>query len=140
MEVNDVITDEVKIIAGGLNRYFSEVGANIIAELENEQKNNSSCRNTKFSEVLCKNSIFTTPTDEFEINNILLTLKRYAASCDDNITVFDLLNLKDHILEVLVNLFNGVLVSGNLLNELKLVRICPIYNIYYILYRVSKHK
>ena len=84
MEVNDVITDEVKIIADGLNRYFSEVGANIIAELENEPKNKSSCRYTNFSEVLSKNSIFNTPTDEFKINNILLNLKG-ASPGDDNI-------------------------------------------------------
>ena len=80
LKVNDVKTDKVKIIADGLNRYFSEVGANIIAELENESKNNSSCRNTKFSKVLCKNSIFTSPTDKFEIYNIFKLAQALAAS------------------------------------------------------------
>ena len=113
-------------IANNLNKYFSEVGVNIIREIEYE-KLNLDPNHFNFKEIQCNSNLFLSPTNESEISSILSGLKRTSAPGHDGITLSDLLNIKDIIIEVVVNLVNNILSSGKFPSELKIVKICPIH-------------
>ena len=76
---------------------------------------------------ISNSNLFLSPTNESEISNILSGLKRTSAPGHDGITLSDLLNIKDIIIEVVVNLVNNILSSGKFPSELKIVKICPIH-------------
>ena len=77
--------------------------------------------------IQCNLNLRLNPTNKSEISNILSGLKRTSAPGHDGITLSDLLNIKDIIIEVVVNLVNNILSSGKFPIELKNVKICPIH-------------
>lgn len=123
--MDNKVIDNVEDIANSLNDYFSNIGTNIIDEIIAE-KNHVNYQ-THFDEVTCHNSFFLRPTNKDEINNIILHLKRNTSPGHDNISVMDVLNLRESILEILVKLINEIFVSGTFPNDLKIVKVCPIH-------------
>lgn len=109
-----------------MNKYFTGVGSTIIREIQNEV-NTSGIPRQHFQEIKCSKSIFFEPTDCNEINNIILSLKRNTAPGHDNISMLDLINIKDYILNILVQLINEALSTGVFPSDLKISKICPIY-------------
>lgn len=125
LEINNASVTDSDEIVNSLNKYFSEIGVNIIKDIQNEKKKLINSINLR--EVVCDVNCFLTPVDDSEISSIIQNLKRNAAPGHDNVTVLDLLNLKEHIVKILVVLINEVISNGEFPNELKIVRVCPIF-------------
>lgn len=126
LNIDGKLTCNTQEIAEGLNKYFSTIGSKIIEELQAEGAGVAG--DIRFDEVMCHNNFFITPTDGNEIKNILLNLKSSAAPGHDDITVLDLRNLQNqNVVDILVKLINNVLSSGIFPEELKLVKVRPIF-------------
>ena len=123
LEVDNKTINNIEGIANKFNDYFSNIGTNIINEVIDEKN----VRNYQpfFSEVNCQRTFFLKPTNRTEVSNIVLNLKKNTAPGHDSITVLDVLNLRENIVEILVQLINQIFVSGTFPNELKIVKVCP---------------
>ena len=84
------------------------------------------CR-TIFDRIYCANSLFLELTNEQEIGEIILELKRDSVSGFDEISVKDLLNLKDILIPIITKLVNNILKSNIFPQELKISKISPIF-------------
>ncbi|XP_050297638.1 probable RNA-directed DNA polymerase from transposon BS isoform X1 [Anthonomus grandis grandis] len=124
IEINGLLENDDKKIADSLNKYFTEVGATIIEDMRTDTKN---ILKQDFKEIKCDNSIFFEPTDSNEISNIILSLKRNAAPGHDKITILDLTNIKEYILNILVILINNAFNIGEFPPDLKISKVCPIH-------------
>lgn len=125
LEIDGEIVTDVQIIADTLNTHFSRIGLEIVKEIETEKINYVS--DVILNEITCDNSIYLVPTDELEIGDIINNLKRGAAPGTDGITVENLIIIKEKILKVLTVLINDTLTTGIFPEELKIVKICPIF-------------
>ena len=120
---NHSIEDPAEI-ANALNKHFCDIGKSIVSEINSSVPDGNVLN---FSEMTCDNSIFVSITDENEIRDIMLNLKKNSAPGDDQITICDILNIKESIIKILVKLTNRVLLSGQFPEELKIGKISPIY-------------
>lgn len=125
LEIDGKIVTDTHIIADTLNTHFSQIGLEIVKEIETEKKNIVS--DVILNEITCDNSIYLELTNELEIGDIIMNLKRGAAPGKDGITVENLINIKENIVKILTVLVNDVLTTGIFPEELKIVKICPIF-------------
>ena len=107
------------------NQHFASVGRDITDQLQREML--QSRFNTVFDEIYCANSLFLELTNEQEIGEIILELKRDSASGFDEISVKDLLNLKEILIPIITKLVNNILKSNIFPQELKISKISPIF-------------
>lgn len=73
------------------------------------------------------NSIFLTPTNETEINDIIVSLKCSSASGYDDLKVAPIKAVKDWICSPLAHICNRILETGIFPNKMKLARVCIIH-------------
>ena len=85
LKVNGVTLYDNKDIWNGFNSYFSTVGQNLVADLINNNKNTNVCDFKTYCPRSIINSIFITPTDEYEILDIINKLRDSKAPGYDNI-------------------------------------------------------
>lgn len=64
---------------------------------------------------------------KIEVNNIIVNLDRNTASGHDNIIFMDLLNPKDDILRIIVEIIYEIFVSGTFPSELKTIRVSLVH-------------
>lgn len=129
IEVNGRQTGDSVSIANGLNNHFSGIGETIVNDLEREMLglrrggvDLDSC-----DEIVCNNSMEVELTDRAEILETILELKQNSAPGHDEVSVRDVINLKEDLADVLTKLVNNVLVNGIFPNELKMSKISPIF-------------
>lgn len=126
LNINGKIIEEQKDIVDQLNLHFSQVGENIVNELNNE--NQILNDDISFDEISCSNTLINVePTNPNEVCKILLELKRNSSPGEDEVTVLDLINLKDHVTGIISKLINNVFTTGVFPPELKKNKITPIF-------------
>ena len=125
LEVNGRVTDSLNEIVEILNKYFCEVGSNIIKDIEMEKSNLNFTAN--FNEVQSNETLVLEPTNEQEISDIISNLKPNAAPGHDGVSARDILHNKSIIVPVVVDLVNQALISGEFPRELKIAKVCPIF-------------
>ena len=125
LEVDGLLISNEQDIVDTLNTYFSQIGCDIVREVENEKNDRS--MNVIFEEISCDNNISLEPTNEVEVSEVIMNLKRGAAPGRDGVSFKDLYNIKDHLICTLAVLINNVLSKGVFPDELKNVRICPVF-------------
>lgn len=117
--------DNINDIVKCLNLHFAGIGKNIVEELNTEIEMMNP--KPKFNDVTCDNTIFVEPTNEQEIDKIISDLKRNSAPGHDEITVLDVINLKNNLIPILTKLVNKILKDGVFPKELKISKINPIF-------------
>lgn len=111
-------------IANEFNSYFTSIGQSIVASLDNDPVN---ANFTEFREIEQGNTMYIKPTTEEEIKETLLSLKINSAAGFDNISVKDLILLKDNLVPILTKLINDVFITGIFPEILKVGKITPIH-------------
>lgn len=104
--------------------YFSEIGIQISKTVEQEK---SKKQTMFFREVFTNKSIFMKPVTNNEISNIIENLKKKSSPGHDNITLNDLLIIKNLVIPILTEIFNNIISNGNFPETLKIGKITPIY-------------
>ena len=79
--------------------------------------------NLIFNDIACNNNILLDPINESEVNEVMVNLRKGAAPGRDGVTLKDLLNLKDYIIEILTVLINVVFSTGVFPEELKIFKV-----------------
>ena len=120
MEVSDNMG-----VVNSLNKHFAEIGETIVNSLNNESLEFN--LDMQFTDIECDRLLKMQLTNENEVNEILLGLKKNSAPGDDEVTVLDLLNLREHIVPIITTLINTIISSGIYPQELKISRITPIF-------------
>ena len=122
LTIDDNNIDDPNIMAESLNSYFSQIGENIARTIPDGNK--------LFHEYL-KNpndsSIFFTPTNSFEIINIVNNLKTHKSPGFDGINNFLLKSVINQVVDPLVYIVNLSLLSGQVPNDMKLAKVIPIF-------------
>ena len=115
------ITDN-KLIADEFNKYFVNIGPNLISKLPQSTPNPT----TFMSASRTYPSIFLTPTTTDEIKSIMLHLKSSSPGYD-GITLPILKHIFQIIANTLTHLINLSLQNGIVPNEIKIAKVTPIY-------------
>lgn len=127
IKINNVHYDNPVEIANNLNNHFSKVGNSIVSNLDKEIRITRPNGFRACSEVVSQSSTEVQLTNETEIMEIMLDLKKNSAPGHDEVTVNDLLNLKNVLAGVIARLVNDALLSGCFPKELKISKISPIF-------------
>ena len=117
LKISGIEIISIPEMADSFNQLFSWVESTIVEQLEQEIVNLN--HDITCNEVYCENSLFLSLTSEQEIQEIILELKKDSAPGFDQITVKDILNLKDVLSTSLTELVNQVLLCGVFPPELK---------------------
>lgn len=121
------IYDKYEIV-NSLNNHFAYIGENIVKDLNNEINQSGDHTEVLFEEISSDAELNDMNlTNEVEINKIILELKPNSAPGDDNVTVRDLLNLKESVVKPIAKLANNMILSGTFPAELKRNKITPIF-------------
>lgn len=125
LKVDNLVIKDLNEIVSSLNKHFAEVGENIVKGIDNEigQLQND----FRKEEIICENSLFLELTNEGEIDEVMLGLKRNSAPGHDQVTTLDINNLKPDLVPILTKLVNNIFISGIFPQELKISKITPIY-------------
>nr|CAH7713322.1 unnamed protein product [Callosobruchus chinensis] len=110
-----------------LNDHFANIGANIVSDLENEITIVRPNGIDRSEEIASSSEMNIQPTNENEIKEIILDLKKNSAPGCDGITFRDIFNLKEKLLKILTKLINNVIATGIFPNELKTSKISPVF-------------
>lgn len=105
------------------NNYFVKVGKNIVESIEMEGNTND----VNFEEVYCNRSIYLEQTNEKEVLEVLSEMNINSAVGFDEISVKNLISIKQMLLPILVSLINKVFESGEYPDILKVARVVPIH-------------
>ncbi|VEN53054.1 unnamed protein product [Callosobruchus maculatus] len=85
LTVNGVIVEDPVAISNELNKHFTEVGKNIVSEIDLQMQN--MVDKLKFNEIHCNNSCYVEDVNEQEVLEILMGLKKTSAPGHDQITL-----------------------------------------------------
>lgn len=129
-KINSLIIDDTEIqdkdlIVNKLNEHFTEIGTNIMKEVEAERQ--AFNYNIHNNEINIGNSCYLEYTNEAEVLEVILELKPNSAPGHDQISVKDILNLQQYITPILKVLIDSVFTSGIFPDELKVSKMSPIY-------------
>jgi len=121
MMFNNEITSDPKEIAEGFNRYFSEVGANLISQIPRIQ--------TDFRQFLPENAKYSlrlSQISENELKDVINNLKQSASGHDD-IPVTIVKECAPEIISFLTSIINRSFKSGCFPSHLQIAKVIPIY-------------
>lgn len=121
LEVDGTVTDEKTDIAWFLNDFFVHTGSRVAGNSADGSATNV------LPEVKCRDSIGLEDVTTEEVIKSVLELKGDSAPGHDGITSNDVKILIDIIADVLKNLIQKCLMTGNFPDELKITKIIPIY-------------
>ena len=107
-------------IAEEFNKHFSEIGLKLASKIKNKNT-------TRFQEEKIQKSMFMDPTDLGEVKKVLEDIRSNCVPGIDNITKQDIIKLFSVIGETIVNIINKILENGIFPEELKTLKITPIY-------------
>lgn len=123
LEINQEAVSDTKKIVNEFNNYFVKVGKNIVESIEMEGNTND----VNFEEVYCNRSIYLEQTNEKEVLEVLSEMNINSAVGFDEISVKNLISIKQMLLPILVSLINKVFESGEYPDILKVARVVPIH-------------
>ncbi|KAK9882698.1 hypothetical protein WA026_022748 [Henosepilachna vigintioctopunctata] len=126
IEINGKTLHESTDIVESFNQYFVGIGEAVAEELNHDVKNLGISGD--FDEILCGNMVTMLDlTNKDEINEIFHELKKNSAPGNDEVSVRDVINLKNFIVEPIVSLINHAFTTGIFPKELKVSKVCPIF-------------
>ena len=121
-EINGTLTTDKQTIADEFNKYFINIGPNLISKLPQNLPNPVDFMNTTRTFP----SLFLSPTTIDEVQSIMHTLKPTSPG-HDNITLRTLKHIFPIIAQPLTHIINLSLQNGIFPNEMKIAKITPIY-------------
>ena len=107
------------------NKYFTNIGETIVTSINQKISINKSTLN--YEEENTEHSMLLLPTNAAEINEVLLKLNKNSAAGYDNISVRDILIIKEKLLPILTRLINNIFLSGIFPEVLKIGKVIPIH-------------
>lgn len=127
LNVNGVTLQDNKDICNGFNSYFSTVGQNLVDDLIKNNKNTNVGDFKTYCPRSIINSIFITPTDEYEILGIINKLRDSKAPGYDNIGPKLIKYIASLIIRPLTHIFNHSIMTGVVPDKLKIGKVIPVY-------------
>lgn len=127
LNVNGVTLYDSKDICNGFNSYFSTVGQNLVDDLIKNNKNTNVGDFKTYCPRSIINSIFITPTDEYEILGIINKLRDSKAPGYDNIGPKLIKYIASLIIRPLTHIFNHSIMTGVVPDKLKIGKVIPVY-------------
>ena len=115
------ITDPIKI-SKAFNEYYIDVGPNLAANIDSGDMDYN--KSLKFPR---KNSLFLTPTNDYEIINVVQLLNSTKSSGHDSISVHLLKQIIFNMVTPLTYIFNLSISTGVFPHLLKIAKVIPIY-------------
>jgi hypothetical protein len=119
---NDKIIRDPKQIADKFNIFFASVGPNLAAKIPKSLDNFESYLKSKTA-----STIFLKPTDEPEIQAIILSLKNSTTKGHDGIMINTIKECNDQLATPLCVLFNKSIHEGIVPDDLKIANIIPVF-------------
>ena len=119
--INGTIVEDSKTISNQFNDYFVNIGNSLAEKIQPTNRNFSDYLRGNYV-----NSLFLNPTNEDEIDRIIMNFKDSASGWDD-IAPKVIKSVKDHIKTVLVYLCNLSFITGIVPKELKLAKVVPVF-------------
>ena len=113
LKIDETIMYDKVVISNKFCKYFSTIGKELA-------KNFQESTDFTFSKINNVSNLYFFPTDNFEIEKIILNLK-------PNLTSFIYKNCLDNLLPIIVKFVNYSLETGTVPSELKTARVIPIF-------------
>lgn len=123
LNVNGCKIEDKNDICNSFNNYFATLGDTLVEQLPNPGINT-------FEDYLpqaTKNSIFCSPTDKYEISNLIHKLKNNKSPGPDNIGPSLVKEMEQIIIDPLAYIFNLSLSTGQVPSKLKIAKVIPVY-------------
>jgi len=121
------MTIKISAMDSEFNSYFSSVGQNLVDDLIKNNKNTNVCDFKTYCPRSIINSIFITPTDEYEILGIINKLRDSKAPGYDNIGPKLIKYIASLIIRPLTHIFNHSIMTGVVPDKLKIGKVIPVY-------------
>jgi hypothetical protein len=121
MKINDIRTDDPKLIADHFNKFFTEIGHNLDSKIMTTNTNP-----LQFIETRQENTLYLTPCSKDEIEQVIDKLKHCATGWD-GIPAKLIQDNKDTFSPILMHIINLSLIQGIFPCELKLANLIPIF-------------
>ena len=122
ININDSITEDPQEIANKFNEFFANVGPNLAKSIPVSSK-----RPSEFLKGNFPGSMYLSPTNEYEISDIISKLKNTSSKGFDDIPVNLIKNSNSALCTILAYLNNQSLLDGTFPDLLKIAKVVPIH-------------
>ena len=127
LEIDSNIIDDPQVIVEEFNKHFCTVGQSIADSIDECSRINPNTSNNDNFDGRVSSSLFLTPTDPHEIQNVIYSLSTKEAGGCDGISAFYLHAASEVIAPILSTLINQCLLLGVFPDCLKVGKVIPLF-------------
>ena len=122
--IDNTLSQDKSAIVQAFNNYFTNIGNSLASKIPPSMDANKNSNKTVPS---TKSSLALIPTNPYEINSIIKSIKNSSACGVDNIPITVIKHVSDSISPVLSSLINLSFESGSFPDALKIAKVIPIF-------------